>query len=190
MVARKEQTAPVLRVAPSPPPEADAGGRLDLEALFRQYAPYVARIGHRLLGRGDEVDDLVQDVFLAAHRGLKHLREREAIKGWLATVAVRLARRRLRRRRVAVVLGFDGAPDYRELADDGASPEQRALVARIYRALDELPVEQRIAWSLRHVEGESLERVAELAGCSLATAKRRIKAAQEQLRVHTGEVLS
>jgi DNA-directed RNA polymerase specialized sigma24 family protein len=74
MVARKQELPPVIRLAPAP--AADSDGPLDLEALFRQYAPYVARIGHRLLGRGDEVDDLVQDVFLAAHRGLTRLRER------------------------------------------------------------------------------------------------------------------
>jgi len=176
---------PVLRLVG----EDDQPVAGDLEGLFRQYAPYVARIGHRLLGNGDEVDDLVQDVFLAAHRGLTRLRDRDAVKGWLATVAVRTARRRLRRRRLAGLLGFTGEPaDYDEVAGSDASPAERALVARVYRALDRLPVEQRLAWSLRHVEGESLERVAELAGCSLATAKRRIKAAQEALRPLIEEV--
>ncbi|HTM19115.1 MAG TPA: sigma-70 family RNA polymerase sigma factor [Kofleriaceae bacterium] len=173
---------PVIPLRPLPQPAASAPEPFDLEELFRLYAPYVAKIGHRLLGRGDEVDDLVQDVFLAAHRGLRQLREREAIKGWLATVAVRLARRRLRRRRLWGALGLDGAPDYDDIVEEGASPEQRALAARVYRLLDRLPVEQRMAWTLRHVEGESLERVAELCRCSLATAKRRIKAAQDGLR--------
>jgi RNA polymerase sigma-70 factor, ECF subfamily len=186
MVAPKAQPPPVIRLERMAGVDGDAGP-LELEAVFRQYAPYVARIGHRLLGRGDEVDDLVQDTFLAAHRGLGKLREREAIKGWLATVAVRLARRRLRRRRFWGAFGMDGAPDYHEIVEEGASPEERALVARVYRALDRLPVEQRMAWTLRHVEGESLERVAELTGCSLATAKRRIKAAQDHLKQDTLE---
>jgi hypothetical protein len=46
-----------------------------------------------------------------------------------------------------------------------------------HRVLDGMPANQRIAWSLRHIEGEPLENVASLAGCSLATAKRRIAAA-------------
>jgi RNA polymerase sigma-70 factor (ECF subfamily) len=45
--------------------------------------------------------------------------------------------------------------------------------------LDRLPVNERLAWSLRHIEGEQLESVAVLCGCSLATAKRRIAAAQQ-----------
>ncbi len=163
---------------------ATAGDTADewtFEDLFRQYAPYVARIGHRLLGRDDEVDDLVQDVFLAAHRGLRKLRQQEAVKGWLATVAVRQARKRLRMRRVRTALYFDASStpsDYDNIADSGATPEDRTLLAQIYRQLDRIPVQQRLAWTLRHIEGETLERVAQLCRCSLATAKRRIKAAE------------
>ena len=151
---------------------------LDLDGLFRQFAPYVATIGYRLLGRDGEVDDLVQDVFIAAHRGLGSLRNRDAVKGWLATVTVRLARRRLRTRRLRGLLRIDGSDDYLEVADTSAGPDTRALVARIYQILDRVPVDRRIAWSLRFVHGEKLSRVAELCECSLATAKRRIRAAQ------------
>ncbi len=154
---------------------------LDLDAVFRRYAPYVAKIGYRLLGRDHEVDDLVQDVFLAAYKGLGSLRTPEAITGWLATVTVRLARRRLKSRRLRVILHLDEVTDYLQLADGAASPEKRAQVAQLYRVLDRVPVDHRLAWSLRFVEGETLERVAELCGCSLATAKRRIKAAREAI---------
>jgi RNA polymerase sigma-70 factor (ECF subfamily) len=47
--------------------------------------------------------------------------------------------------------------------------------------LDGIPANQRIAWALRYVEGEPLEGVATLSGCSLATAKRRIAAASRVL---------
>jgi len=155
---------------------------IDLEEFFRRYAPYVAKIGHRLLGRDDEVDDLIQDVFLAAHRGVRSLRETEAIKGWLATVAVRQCRRRLRARRLRTFLHLDSTDDYNQVADESASPEHRAMLASVYKILDALPVSQRLAWTLRYVEGERLERVAELCSCSLATVKRRIKAAQDAIQ--------
>src|SRR5262249_6514378 len=59
--------------------------------LFRRYAPYVATIGLRLLGRDDELDDLVQEVFIEAHRGLHQLRSAESVKAWLARITVRRA---------------------------------------------------------------------------------------------------
>lgn len=186
MVSQSLRTGP-LSLHPGAPrsPQssiADADEAADLAVLFRRYSPYVAKIGHRLLGRDHEVDDLVQDVFLAAHRGLRHLRNPDAVKGWLATVAVRLARRKLRGRKVRTALHLDDTPDYLEVADRDADPEQRAIVARVYQVLDRCPVNQRLAWTLRYVEGETLERVAELCECSLATAKRRIKAAQDAIK--------
>ncbi len=142
----------------------------------------MAKIGYRLLGRPDEVDDLVQDVFLAAHRGVRSIREPEAIRGWLATVAVRTAKRRLRARKLRAVVGLDGEHLYAEVASNEASPEQQAILSAVYRVLDGLPVNQRLAWTLRHIEGERLERVAEMCQCSLATVKRRIKAANDAIQ--------
>jgi RNA polymerase sigma-70 factor, ECF subfamily len=158
----------------------------DLSGLFRRYSRYVASVAWKLTGRDDEVDDVVQEVFLAAMRGLGQLREPEAVKAWLATVTVRIARRRLWKRRVMGMLGLDQAPSYEKLAAPDAAPDESALVACVYRLLDEQPVGERLAWTLRHVEGEPLERVAELCGCSLATAKRRIAAVQRRLQKELG----
>ena len=52
----------------------------------------------------------------------------------------------------------------------------------VYRALDAISAPERVAWTLRHVEGESLEEVALLCDCSLATAKRRIASAHEKIK--------
>lgn len=153
------------------------------EELFKRFAPYVARIGLRLLGRESDVDDLIQEVFLAAFKQRDQVRNEGSIKHWLATVAVRTARRQLRRRRMRSFVGIDtGASEGVELPSAGMSPEARALLTKVYEVLDTIGVEQRLAWTLRHVEGEKLERVAQRCGCSLATAKRRIAAAHAQLQ--------
>jgi RNA polymerase sigma-70 factor (ECF subfamily) len=171
----------VLALAPPSTTEEHLAMTGELDAAFRSYARYVAAVALRLLGRDDELDDVVQEVFLIAVRGLGRLREPEAVKGWLATVTVRVAGRRLRRRRLRALVGLDRGAGYEEIAASGASQEERALLGRVYRVLDGMPVKERLAWLLRHVEGERLEAVAELCGCSLATAKRRIAAAQKIL---------
>jgi RNA polymerase sigma-70 factor (ECF subfamily) len=157
-----------------------------LDAVFRRYSRYVAAVAFRLLGRDDEVDDVVQEVFLAALSGLGRLREPEAVKGWLATVTVRTVARRLRRRRLKALFGLDRAPAY-ELPDKDAPAEARLLLGRVYQLLDGMPVGERLAWTLRNVEGEPLERVAALCKCSLATAKRRIAAVQARLEEAFGD---
>lgn len=157
------------------------------ESLFRRYAPYVGAIALRILGREAEVDDLVQDVFIDAYRGISELKDPGAIRGWLSRITVRRAVRKLKRRRLRALFMASHPPDYEQVADPRATPEQAAALAAVYRALDRLPAEERVAFTLRHVLGEELEQVALLTGASLATAKRRIARAQDALkRNHDG----
>lgn len=135
-----------------------------------------------MLGRDHEVDDVVQEVFLAATRGIGALREPAAVRAWLTKVAVRSAMRRLRWRRVRRTFGFDGDTGYHELPDPSLSAEDRTVVSRIYRLLDRLVTADRVAWTLRQIDGRSAEEVARVCGCSLATAKRRIARVDEAIR--------
>jgi len=152
----------------------------DFDSLFERYAGYVARVAARMLGRDDaDVDDVVQEVFFIALHRLDRIHSTDAARPWLMTVTVRTVQRALRRRRWRRLLL--GASSAAEVPATGVTAEQRVLLARIYRTLDEIEPRSRIAWILRHVEGERLEDVADACGCSLATAKRRITAAQELL---------
>src|SRR5262245_45685757 len=167
-----------------PPPASDRDRPPDdpiatIEDAFRRYAPLVASLGLKMTAQPGEVDDFVQEVFLRATRGIAGLRHQRATKAWLMTITINVARQRLRLRKLRRLVGLDQPTDYMQLADPTLSPEQQLLVGRVYAALDRLPVNQRLAWVLRHVEGEPLEAVALLCGCSLATAKRRIAAAQK-----------
>ncbi len=168
--------------APAERPSTLAFEPLGLDEAFRRFGPVLARRAVRLLGRRDEADDLVQDVFLAAHRYFARIRDPQALFAWLSVSLVRLARRRLRLRRLKSFLFLEDAPHDGAVVDHAADPALRLLATRIYASLDALPTEARIAWTLYRVEGEPLETVALLCGCSLATVKRRIAAAQEALK--------
>ena len=172
-----------------PSPDADlppADPKAAVEDAFRRYAPLVASLGLRITALRDEIDDFVQEVFLRATRGIGGLRHAGATKAWLVSITINVARQRLRVRKLRKLVGLDVPIEYEELVDPALSPEDRVLLTRMYRALDGLPVNQRLAWSLRHIEGERLETVALLCGCSLATAKRRIVAAESRVARRLG----
>src|SRR3954468_6705852 len=107
----------LMLVEPTPDHEASS----ELERVFRAHARYVSFIALRVLGRDQEVDDVVQDVFLSAVRRLRYLREPAALKAWLGTAAVRVARRKLRARWLQLFFGLNPEPDYGELAAPDAS---------------------------------------------------------------------
>jgi RNA polymerase sigma-70 factor (ECF subfamily) len=72
-----------------------------------------------------------------------------------------------------------------EPLDPGSSPERQAEVRKLYRMLDAMPVEERVVWVLRHVEGESLDALVVLCGCSKSTVQRRLRAAQARFEQET-----
>ena len=162
---------------------------VDTESLFASYAPYVAFVAIRILGRDDDVDDVVQDVFEAALRGLRHMANPEPhyVKAWLATTTVHMSTRRLRRRKLLRRLGFESFTS--ELPSPpfaGGTPEQAALAVNVYRVLDEVPLKHRVAWTMHKLEEETLPTVAAALGCSLATAKRWIASTQEFVAARVG----
>jgi RNA polymerase sigma-70 factor, ECF subfamily len=166
-------------------PPAQGGERQRLAELYDAYAPLVAWFAGRLLLRREDVEDLVQEVFVIAAENLDNLTEAPKIRAWLKTVTLRRVGRRLRWARVRARFGVasvtsDSVEDL--IASPEASPEDRAALRELYVLLGKLPVDLRIAWTLRHVHEESLEAVAVLTGCSLATAKRRISAAQQRIQ--------
>jgi RNA polymerase sigma-70 factor (ECF subfamily) len=165
---------------------ARRGDRFALDALVRRHLPAVAAMVARLLGDPVEAEDVVQDTMAAAFADLAALREPSAFRPWLLRVAVHKVHRRFRRRKVLRFLGIGGEPEtgLAELASEDATQEQHAELVLLDRMLGTLPVGERIAWSLRCVEGLSLDEVAVACGCSLATAKRRIQAADRVIRAH------
>src|SRR5688500_10395216 len=117
--------SPTLRLVPAatsaaaaPQPEALAEPRL--ERLYEEFAPYVAALASRVLGRASEVDDIVQDVFALAVRGLRRRDNRHELKGWFAKVTVRLCTRQLRMRRIWALVDLAADPSYDRLPDPGA----------------------------------------------------------------------
>jgi RNA polymerase sigma-70 factor (ECF subfamily) len=189
----------LLRVVPPPPATERAMGALaqpefsehlvtepGLDALYARYAPYVAAIATRILGRRAEVEDVVQEVFALALAGLRRREDHREIKSWLATVTVRRSVHQLRLRALWSVFDLADEANYDTLADPTADSAERELINDVYAALDRLPPRQRVPWVLRHVEGQSLEQVAALCECSLATVKRRIFTAHERIKKHLG----
>ena len=163
-----------------------AGGRRQrLAELYEDYAVFVAWFASRLLPRREEVEDIVQEVFLIAADNLDNLTDPPKIRGWLKTVTLRRIGRRLRWARVRARFGI--VPISSEsvehlVASPQASPEDRAALRELLEVLGKLPLDLRVAWTLRYMHEETLEAVAELTSCSLATAKRRISAAQQWIQ--------
>jgi RNA polymerase sigma-70 factor (ECF subfamily) len=157
---------------------------VDLGEAFRRHRGSLAAAAVRVLGRRrDDVDDVLQDAFVEALRGVHNLREPSALRAWLTQVTVRTARRRCGR---APFVGFDEAPAAAHVADPRASALDLALLAAVGEVVAGLPADRRRPWALRTVDGEPIGDIAACCGCSETTVKRRIAEVQGLLAAALG----
>jgi RNA polymerase sigma-70 factor (ECF subfamily) len=162
---------------------ARAGEKWAQEALFRRHARMVNGLAYRLIGRDEDIDDLVQDSFLSALRGLDRLANPQAFSSWLGSIVVRTAHKMLRRRRLMTRVGLrrNTPLDVEQILAPGAPAGASAELRRVYGCLDALDPEARIALVLHRVDGLSIPDVAEQMALSVSTVKRRLAVAQAAL---------
>ncbi len=169
-----------------PAPESDELLVLALRAhhpdagtqLFDRYAPHVRRVLVRVMGPDSEILDLVHDVFVTALESVNRLVDPRALRAWLMQIAVFTARAKIRRRVRGRILRFLPFSELPEPELPPADFEGSEAMQAVYRVLDGLDTDQRIAFALRFVAGMELTEVAASCGVSLATIKRRLSRAQ------------
>jgi len=168
-------------VTPGPAPElADAdlvtafckGEDSAARAIWVRHAPMVFRLVERTLGPDADADDLTQDVFLRTFDKLRDLRDGGALRSFIYSIALRTLKWELRRRRVRRILHLTSTGQLPEVPIQGTDSEARQMLTRFYVLLDNLSVNERTAFVLRHMEGLKLEEVGAQMGVSLATVKR------------------
>ena len=155
------------------------------EALFRRYVTMVNGLSYRLVGRNADLDDLVQESFTEAWCSLGKLETPQAFAAWLGAIVVRTAHKMLRRRRLMTRLGLRRSEpiDPESLISPTAPPDVHSELVAVYRLIQKLPTDTRIAFVLRRVEGLPVDEIARLLRLSQSTVKRRIADAERQLTV-------
>jgi RNA polymerase sigma-70 factor, ECF subfamily len=153
------------------------GDEAAFKELYFANSRFIAGIVYTILGKDADIDDIVQDTFLEAHRSMGQLREHSKVSSWMATIAVRITYKNLKKKRRF----FTSNKPVEEVSD---KIEERDVFLRIrlYNAVDMLAPKYRIPWLLYKIEQMSLEEVAGLCEVSLATVKRRIKKATNRLQ--------
>ncbi len=181
-------TGALLDVTPAAPGSRDvadlvraaqSGDRVAFGAVYERYV----RMVHGLLlshARGDDVHDLVQDVFVTAMGSIHSLREPAAVGAWLATIARNRARMHHRASRPTQELSD-------QLASPGAGPDAELRAGDVLAALRRLPERLREPLVLRLVEEMSGEEIAEQTGLSHGTVRVYLHHGFAQLRALLGE---
>jgi RNA polymerase sigma factor (sigma-70 family) len=159
------------------------------EAIVEHHAAAVAGLANRLLGWPGDVDDVVQEVFVAALVGLKKFRGASSLRTWLLTITVnkcRSFRFRRRRRLRSVALAEVVALESRDRSGEEAALDQEALV-RVRRAIQVLPRKYREVVVLRYLQGLEMAEIRTLLGITDNVVQVRLSRARKRLKEQLGD---
>jgi RNA polymerase sigma-70 factor, ECF subfamily len=166
------------------------------DELYHRFRRQVAGNLYRVLGDRTDLEDLVQEVFVIAFRGLDKFRGDARLSTWLYRICVNVALGRIRtRRRRPNAIGvndLDSASADPSLTERPETPEKslerQRDRERVYAALEQLAPKKRMVLYLHEIEGLDLKEIAYLVDSNPVTVRTRLfYARREFYRVIAGE---
>jgi RNA polymerase sigma-70 factor (ECF subfamily) len=161
--------------------------------IFDRYSRPVLSFIYDMVGDRAQAEDLAQETFVRAFRGLGGLREETKLSTWLFAIAKNVAREQLRaRRRDASNVEIDGEEAF-ELHDLKPSPAgqllDKELNGVIGAALARLDEDKRLVFTLKVLQQRSYEEIAEITGFSVGKLKTDLHRARAEMRRRVGPYL-
>jgi len=197
---KRDTTGTLAALDPADEAELIARCRADERAahdeFYHRFRRQVAGNLYRVIGDRSDLDDLVQEVFVIAFRGLERFRGDARLSTWLYRICVNVAlgRIRTRKRRPAAIglADLDSAAADPSLTERPETPAQslqrREDQERVYRALEVLAPKKRIVLYLHEIEGLDLKQIAYLVDSNPVTVRTRLFYARKEFyRVLAGE---
>ena len=199
---KRDTTGNLAALDPADEAELIARCRADERAaqdeLYHRFRRQVAGNLYRVLGDRTDLDDLVQEVFVIAFRGLERFRGDARLSTWLYRICVNVAlgRIRTRKRRPAAIgmADLDSAAVDPSLTERPETPEKslerRQDRERVYRALEVLAPKKRVVLYLHEIEGMDLKEIAYLVDSNPVTVRTRLFYARKEFyKVLAGETV-
>jgi RNA polymerase sigma-70 factor, ECF subfamily len=199
---KRDTTGNLAALDPADEAELIARCRADERAaqdeLYHRFRRQVAGNLYRVIGDRGDLDDLVQEVFVIAFRGLERFRGDARLSTWLYRICVNVAlgRIRTRKRRPAAIgmADLDSAAVDPSLIERPETPEKslerRQDRERVYRALEVLAPKKRVVLYLHEIEGLDLKEIAYLVDSNPVTVRTRLFYARKEFyKVLAGEAV-
>jgi RNA polymerase sigma-70 factor (ECF subfamily) len=178
-----------------------SGDEAAFNEMVGRYWDRIYGMVHQLLRNQQDAEEVTQDAFIRAHRGLVNFRGDAAFSTWLYQIATNLARNRYwywwrRKRDKTVSFNQPVSEDNdtplsevfaAEVETPGDITVTQELVDHIAVGMEKISAKHREILILRNVKNMAYEEIAEVLGISVGTVKSRIARARESLRDVIGE---
>jgi RNA polymerase sigma-70 factor (ECF subfamily) len=161
--------------------------------LVERHSRSLFRLAYRMTGNEQDAEDVVQETFLRAYKQLNRYESRSSFSTWLYRIAANcsldLIRSRKRRQETTIAEREEGETTMdrmQQVAAHDPAPDRLVfsgqVEARVAAAMNELSLQERTAFVLRHFEGQSIEEISGTLGLGTNAAKHSIFRAVQKLR--------
>lgn len=171
--------------------EVLAGDREAFRLLVERHSRLIFRVAYRMTGDQHDAEEIVQETLLRAYKGLERFELRSNFGTWVYRIAVNYTLDLLRRKnqmRDTQQIADDPDPeeDQVQVAAPSPGPERLALSAelksKLAQALELLTPTERVAFTMRHMEGRSIEEIGQALKLNTSAAKNSVFRAVQKLR--------
>jgi|SRR5687767_14181267 RNA polymerase sigma-70 factor, ECF subfamily len=167
-----------------------AGDKTAFDLLVKKYQSKIAKLIARFIHDSAEVEDVTQEAFIKAYRGLANFRGESAFYTWMYRIAINTAKNHLvsmGRKTPDISIDAQEAEQYEGVSylKEYATPESLTLADEVkqtvFESIEKLPMELKTAITLRELEGLSYEEIAQVMDCPIGTVRSRIFRAREAI---------
>ena len=178
---------------------AQKGDKAAFDTLVTKYHIKVVNLVTRFVKNADDAQDVAQEAFIKAYRGLKNFRGDSAFYTWLYRIAINSAKNYLvsqGRKSPTYAVDVEDAEHMESATNlkEYDTPEGNMLTDEIeqtvYKAIKDLPEDLKTAITLRELEGMSYDEIANVMECPIGTVRSRIFRAREAIDKHLKPLLS
>lgn len=149
---------------------AQSGDDEAFNTIIKSYRKRILGTVYRMIGRGDDVEDVGQEVFVRLYFSLKQLRTPQVFEPWLYRLTINACYDYLRKKRRAVDVRMADLSEEQVAAADAALSSKKALVDKekdgvkelLNILLDRVSEEDRMLLTLKEVQGLSLKELSEI----------------------------
>ena len=171
---------------------AKAGNQQAFVKLCEHCSPMLYRAIYRIVKNPTDTEDVLQDCFLRAYRGLNNFDQRASFSTWITRIGINSALMMLRKhkqsREESMTFQWNERDEWFEWEgpDEASGPEELCvkadLVLNVHRAIERLPVSLRCVIELHHTSGATVREISDTLNLSVPAVKARLTRARAALR--------
>lgn len=173
--------------------QARAGDGDAFRVLVERHSRKVYRLAFRLIGNEEDAEDIVQETFLRAYRSLERFNEQAQFSSWIYRIAsnhaldlLRSRKRRSEQSLSAPTADADGIAVADRIASANPGPDRLAQGGEVQQqikvVLEELTPQERVAFTLRHFEGHTVEEISSYLNVSASATRNAVFRAVQKVR--------